>query len=127
MSPIELDALAALVPDGATLALPPDNSTPPSALAWALVRAGKRGLRLIGVPVSGYASDLLIGAGCVASIQTSGVTLGEAGMAPRFSVQMLPSGAIATLDIGAVHSPPGGFSRGQAASTLYPAASSTFG
>jgi glutaconate CoA-transferase subunit A len=97
MSPIELDALAALVPDGATLALPPDNSTPPSALAWALVRAGKRGLRLIGVPVSGYASDLLIGAGCVASIQTSGVTLGEAGMAPRFTAA-LAAGTIQVID-----------------------------
>ena len=41
---------------------------------------GARGLNLLGVPVSGYATDLLIGAGCVASVQTSAVTLGEAGM-----------------------------------------------
>lgn len=97
MSPLELDALAALVPDGATLALPPDNSLPPSALVRALVRAGKTGLHLIGVPVSGYASDLLIGAGCVASIQTSGVTLGEAGMAPRFTAA-LAAGSIRVID-----------------------------
>lgn len=97
MFPLDLDALAALVPDGATLALPPDNSLPPSALARALVRAGKRNLRLIGVPVSGYASDLLIGAGCVASIQTSGVTLGEAGMAPRFTAA-LAGGTITMID-----------------------------
>src|SRR6185437_2161922 len=76
-----LDALAASVPDGALVALPPDNSLTPAAFARALVRAGKRELRLVGVPVSGYATDLLIGAGCVASVQTSGVSLGEAGFA----------------------------------------------
>jgi glutaconate CoA-transferase subunit A len=85
MTPLSLDALAATIPDGASLALPPDNSIPPNALAHALVRAGRRGLHLIGVPVSGYATDLLIGAGCVASVQTSGVSLGESGFAPRFS------------------------------------------
>jgi glutaconate CoA-transferase subunit A len=81
---LALDAVAALVPDGALLALPPDNSLAPSAFARALVRAGTRKLRLLGVPVSGYATDLLIGAGCVASIETSAATLGEAGAAPRF-------------------------------------------
>jgi glutaconate CoA-transferase subunit A len=97
MSPISLDALAALVPDGASLALPPDNSIPPNALAGALIRAGRRGLHLIGVPVSGFATDLLIGAGCVASVQTSGVSLGEAGFAPRFSAAVA-SGRIAVRD-----------------------------
>ena len=47
------DGLAALVPDGALLALPPDNSLAPCELARALVRRGARGLRLLGVPVSG--------------------------------------------------------------------------
>ena len=54
MSPLTLDALAASVPDGALLALPPDNSLTPAAFARALVRgrqarsaAGRRaGLRL---------------------------------------------------------------------------------
>src|SRR5689334_18832210 len=81
---ISLDALAGSVPDGALLALPTDNSLAPCAFARALVRAGKRELRLLGVPTSGYATDLLIGAGCVASVETSAVTLGEAGTAPRF-------------------------------------------
>ncbi len=85
MTPISLDALAARVPDGALLALPPDNSLPPMALVRALVRRGVRGLRLLGVPVSGMATDLLIGAGCVAEVETSAVSLGEAGFAPRFS------------------------------------------
>ncbi|MBP0445518.1 CoA synthetase [Roseomonas sp. SSH11] len=85
MTQVSLEALAAAVPDGAMLALPPDNSLPSVALAKALVRRGARGLRLLGVPVSGFATDLLIGAGCVAEVQTSAVSLGEAGFAPRFS------------------------------------------
>lgn len=88
MSPISLAALAARVPDGALLALPPDNSLTPTAFARALVRAGKRDLRLLGVPVSGYAADLLIGAGCALSVETSAVTLGEAGTAPRFTAAL---------------------------------------
>jgi len=97
MTHISLDALAVMVPDGALVALPPDNSTPPHALVHALIRAGKRGLRLLGVPVSGYATDLLIGAGCVAELQSSGVTLGEAGGAPRF-LAALAAGSIVMTD-----------------------------
>jgi len=105
MSPVPLDALAALVPDGARLALPPDNSLPSVALARALVRRGARGLRLLGVPVSGFATDLLIGAGCVAEVETSAVSLGEAGFAPRFS-QALKAGTITVRDATcpAIHS-----------------------
>lgn len=82
---MDADALAAMVPDGAQLALVPDNSLSPGAFARALARRGVRNLRLVGVPVSGYATDLLVGAGCVSEIETSAVTLGEAGMAPRFT------------------------------------------
>jgi glutaconate CoA-transferase subunit A len=91
------DDLAALIPDGALLALPPDNSLSPCELARALVRRGARSLRLLGVPVSGFATDLLIGAGCVASVQTSAVTLGEAGTAPRFS-DAVKHGTIEVID-----------------------------
>ncbi|MEO8137520.1 MAG: CoA-transferase [Betaproteobacteria bacterium] len=97
MNPVSLSALAAMVPNAALLALPPDNSLSPAEFARALVRAGVRDLRLLGVPVSGYASDLLIGAGCVASIQTSAVTLGEAGLAPRFSAAV-SGGSIEVVD-----------------------------
>jgi glutaconate CoA-transferase subunit A len=85
MAPTTLEAMAASVPDGALVAMPPDNSLPSVALAKALVRRGARGLRLLGVPVAGFAADVLIGAGCVAEIETSAVSLGEAGFAPRFS------------------------------------------
>lgn len=80
-----VDALAALVPDGALVAMPPDYSLPSCALARAVARRGTRGLRLLGAPVLGFTADLLIGAGCVAEVETSAVTLGEAGFAPRFT------------------------------------------
>jgi glutaconate CoA-transferase subunit A len=91
------DALAALIPDGALIAIPPDNSLPSVATAKALIRRGARGLRLLGVPVSGFATDILIGAGCVAEVETSAVSLGEAGFAPRFSAA-LKAGAIIVRD-----------------------------
>lgn len=97
MTPISLEAMAASIPDGAMIALPPDNSLPSVALAKALIRRGARGLRLLGVPISGFATDLLIGAGCVAEVQTSAVTLGEAGFAPRFSAA-LKAGRLRVLD-----------------------------
>ncbi|PZW38941.1 glutaconate CoA-transferase subunit A [Humitalea rosea] len=94
---ITIEAMAASVPDGAMLALPPDNSLPSVALAKALVRRGVRNLRLLGVPVSGFATDLLIGAGCVAEVQSSAVSLGEAGFAPRFSAA-IRAGSIVMRD-----------------------------
>jgi glutaconate CoA-transferase subunit A len=102
---ITLEAMAAQVPDGAMLALPPDNSLPSVALAKALVRRGVRGLRMVGVPVSGFATDILIGAGCVAELQTSAVSLGEAGFAPRFSAAV-KAGTLKVLDATcpAIHS-----------------------
>ena len=105
MTPIDLDSLAARVPDGSLLALPPDNSLPSVALAKALIRRGARQLRLVGVPVSGFATDILIGAGCVAEVQTSAASLGEAGFAPRFSAAV-KNGTLRVLDATcpAIHS-----------------------
>jgi glutaconate CoA-transferase subunit A len=77
--------LAALVPDGALLALPPDYSLPAMAVVRALILQKKKNLRLLGVPVLGMCADLLIGAGCVAEVESSAVSLGEAGLAPRFT------------------------------------------
>ncbi len=84
MSLVDLDTLAGMVPAGAVLAIPPDNSATPAAFARALARAASS-LCLVGVPVSGYATDLLIGAGCVAEVQSSAVSLDEAGLAPCFT------------------------------------------
>src|SRR5690349_11264025 len=51
----------------------------------ALIRRKAKGLRLLGVPILGLSADLLIGAGCVEEVETSAVSLGEAGLAPRFT------------------------------------------
>ena len=81
----ETAELAALIPDGAFLALPPDYSLVSMELVRALIRRKARNLRLLGVPILGMSADLLIGAGCVAEVETSAVSLGEAGLAPRFT------------------------------------------
>jgi len=79
------EAIAAAIPDGALLGLPPDYSMPSMAVVHALIRRKAKGLRLLGVPVLGLSADLLIGAGCVAEVESSAVSLGEAGLAPRFT------------------------------------------
>ena len=82
---IDAQELARRIPDGALVGMPPDYSLPAMEVVRALIRRKARGLRLLGVPQLGLCADLLIGAGCVAEIETSAVSLGEAGLAPRFS------------------------------------------
>jgi glutaconate CoA-transferase subunit A len=77
--------LAALIADGSLVAMPPDYSMPAMEAVRSLVRKKSRDLRLLGTPVLGLCADLLIGAGCVAEVHTSAVSLGEAGLAPRFT------------------------------------------
>ena len=79
------DDLAALIPDGALVAMPPDYSLPSMAVVRSLILRKARNLKLLGVPILGMSADLLIGAGCVAEVETSAVSLGEAGLAPRFT------------------------------------------
>ena len=55
------------------------------AAVRALIRRGAKGLHHVGVPQLGLQADLLIGAGCVAVVETAAVTLGEQGLAPRFT------------------------------------------
>ena len=80
-----VEEIAARIPDGACVALPPDYSMPAMAVVRLLVLQKRKNLRLLGVPVLGMCADLLIGAGCVAEVETSAVSLGEAGLAPRFT------------------------------------------
>ncbi len=77
--------IASEIPDGALIALPPDYSLPAMEVVRGLIRKKSRNLRLLGVPVLGMCADLLIGAGCVAEVESSAVSLGEAGLAPRFT------------------------------------------
>jgi glutaconate CoA-transferase, subunit A len=82
---ITAEDLAARVPDGASLALAPDYSGCAMSVIHALIGRKARGLHLIGVPQLGLQADLLIGAGCVRVVESAAVTLGEAGLAPRFT------------------------------------------
>ncbi|HZM35017.1 MAG TPA: CoA-transferase [Burkholderiales bacterium] len=79
------DDIAARIHDGALLALPPDYSLVAMEVVRALIRRKAKKLKLLGVPILGMSADLLIGAGCVAEVETSAVSLGEAGLAPRFT------------------------------------------
>ena len=91
------DELAARIEDGASLAIPPDYSNVPLAATAALIRRNARNLNLVAVPTSGLQTDLLIGAGCVASLEAAAVSLGEFGPAPRFT-DAIRRGALAMKD-----------------------------
>src|SRR6266513_789517 len=77
------EALAPIT-DGCVLAVPREASGVAMAATRALIRRGVKGLHLIALPTSSLQADLLIGAGCVETIETSAVSLGEFGPAPRF-------------------------------------------
>jgi len=79
-----LQDLAEAIPDGAVLAIPPDDSGVSIAATLALIRRSARDLHLVCVPTSGLQAEILIGAGAVATLETSAVTLGEFGPAHRF-------------------------------------------
>src|SRR5215510_3991405 len=61
-----LDEALAPITDGCVLAVP-------------------REVTLVALPTSSLQADLLIGAGCVDTIETSAVSLAEFGPAPRFT------------------------------------------
>jgi glutaconate CoA-transferase subunit A len=94
---LSLDGLATEIPDGASLALPKDSAGAPMAAVRALIRRNAKDLHLINVPTSGLATDLLVGAGAARLVETSGVSLGEFGGAPRFNAAV-KAGAIVIRD-----------------------------
>jgi glutaconate CoA-transferase subunit A len=81
---VDLEVLIGHVTDGCALAIPSESSGPAMAATRALIRRGVRNLKLVLVPTSGLQADLLIGAGCVKSLEGAAVSLGEHGLAPRF-------------------------------------------
>ena len=93
----DLEGLAAVITDGMMLAVPKDSSGVAMAATRVLARRGVRGLHLICVPTSGLQAEILIGAGAVHTIETSAVTLGEFGAAPRF-IEALRDGSLRILD-----------------------------
>ena len=94
---VDLDALVSGIAAGSMLALPPDYSGVAMAATRALIRRGVGDLHIVACPSSGLQSDMLIGAGCVATIEAAAITLGEYGAAPRF-VQAVREGAITLKD-----------------------------
>ncbi len=97
MQIVDLDALVSRIPDGAKLAIPKDDTGAPIASTLALIRRGIRNLHIVCVPIAGLQADLLIGAGCVATIETSAVSLGEFGPAPRFNAAV-KQGTVRIID-----------------------------
>src|ERR1700746_542819 len=90
------DAVAA-IPDGCLLVVPREVSGVPMGATRALIRRGVKRLHLVALPTSSLQADLLIGAGCIETLETSAVSLGEFGPAPRFTAAVT-SGAIKMKD-----------------------------
>jgi len=81
------DALAAIA-DGCMLVVPRETSGVPMEATRALIRRSVKRLHLVALPTSSLQADLLIGAGCIDTLETSAVSLGEFGPAPRFSAAL---------------------------------------
>ncbi|HWM81157.1 MAG TPA: CoA-transferase [Pseudolabrys sp.] len=84
-----LDEALSLIGDGCLLVVPREVAGVPMAATRALIRRGVRRLHLVALPTSSLQADLLIGAGCVETLETSAVSLGEFGAAPRFTDAVL--------------------------------------
>lgn len=84
-----LDEALAPIKDGCVLAVPRESSGVPMAATRALIKHGVKRLHLIALPTSTLQADLLIGAGCIETLETSAVSLGEFGLAPRFTAAIL--------------------------------------
>jgi glutaconate CoA-transferase subunit A len=92
-----LDEALAPITDGCVLAIPRESTGVAMAATRALIRRGVKSLRVVALPTSSLQADMLIGAGCVESIETSAVSLGEFGLAPRFIAAAL-AGSIRIKD-----------------------------
>ena len=93
----KLEDVIAPIVDGCMLAVPRETSGIAMAATRALIRRGVKKLHLVALPTSTVQADLLIGAGCVGTLETSAVSLSEFGPAPRFTAAVL-GGAIRMLD-----------------------------
>jgi glutaconate CoA-transferase, subunit A len=92
-----LEEALAPIADRCLLAVPRETSGVAMAATRALIRRGLKHLHLVALPTSTLQVDLLIGAGCVETLETSAVSLGEFGPAPRFTAAIL-AGAIRMRD-----------------------------
>ena len=67
------------------MALPADYAGVSMAMTRAMIACGHGDLYIVCVPTGGLQVDMLVGAGLVSTLETSAMSLGEAGGAPRFS------------------------------------------
>lgn len=81
---VTLAEAAASVPSGAKIAVGGAMVMSPMAFVREMIRQKKRDLDLVVVPIGGINVDMLVGAGCVRSVEFPQVSLGEYGMAPHF-------------------------------------------
>jgi glutaconate CoA-transferase subunit A len=97
----DIDGLVARIADGATVTLPSAFSADISGASMvatrALIKRGVRNLKLVCVPGGSLQADMLIGAGCVTSVETGSMLLYEYGPASRF-VEAQREGTIAVKD-----------------------------
>lgn len=86
---VGLGELAAHVQDGQKVAVPSDFSGFYSGIAMEatreLIRRGVRDLHLVALPTTGLQADMLLGAGCIATLEASSVLMGEYGVPPCFA------------------------------------------
>jgi glutaconate CoA-transferase subunit A len=92
-----LDDALSCITDGCVLAVPREVSGVPMAATRALIKRGIKRLHLVALPTSSLQADLMIGADCIATLETSAVSLGEFGAAPRFAAA-ITQGTIRMLD-----------------------------
>lgn len=92
-----LDAALEPISDGVMLAVPREQSGVAMEATRALIRRGVKNLHLVALPTSTLQADLLIGTGAIAILETSAVSLGELGPAPRFTAA-IKAGTIAMKD-----------------------------
>ncbi|WP_103332061.1 CoA transferase subunit A [Pseudotabrizicola formosa] len=93
----DLRAMAASIEPGMRIALPVDYAGVSMAMTRPMIAHGAGNLDLVCVPTGGLQVDQLIGAGLVRSVETSAMSLGEAGGAPRFN-QAVKDGSIRLRD-----------------------------
>ena len=94
---VSVRELAASIKSGSSLGVPADYSGVPMQATRELIRQNVRDLSLYCLPSTTIQGDLLIGAGCVSTIETAAVSLGEFGCAPRFS-QAVETGQVEIRD-----------------------------
>lgn len=75
---------AGLVADGDRVVYVGYMKMEPVAFFHELLRQGRRGLRLVLAPSSGFCADLMIGAGALADVEFSSLSFMEYGFAPNF-------------------------------------------